>query len=104
MSVSLRTMAGRERERREAEIAGKWADVSPHLDERARRAWLGAEAKNLGYGGIKFVAEAAGAAIETVRSGIADLGRSPEEGLVRRAEEGRGQGPGTARRPRRPAR
>ncbi|MGH3226884.1 MAG: ISAzo13 family transposase, partial [Streptosporangiaceae bacterium] len=89
MSVSLRTMPGPEREQREAEIAGKWADASPRLDERARRIWLGAEAGHLGYGGIRFVAEAAGAAIETVRSGIADLGKDPEEGWVRRPGGGR---------------
>jgi Rhodopirellula transposase DDE domain len=79
MSVSLRTMPEPEREQREAEIAGKWAAASPYLSERARRVWLGAEARELGYGGIKFVAQATGAAIETVRSGIADLGRGPEE-------------------------
>ena len=79
MSVSLRAMPESERERREAEIAGKWAKASPRLDERARRIWLGAEADELGYGGIKFVAQATGAAIETVRSGIADLGKDPQE-------------------------
>ena len=79
MSVSLRTMPDSEREQREAEIAGKWARVSPRMDEQARRVWLGAEAGQLGYGGVKFVAEATGAAIETVRSGIADLGKDPGE-------------------------
>jgi len=81
-----------EREQREAEIAGKWADASPHLDERARRIWLGTEARQLGHGGIKFVARATGAAIETVRSGIADLGKDPGEqrgGRVRRPGGGR---------------
>ena len=89
MSVSLRTMPGAERDQRRTEIAGKWADASPHLDERTRRIWLGAEARRLGYGGIKFVAQATGAAIETVRSGIADLEKDPEE-------EG---GPGRVRQP-----
>jgi hypothetical protein len=93
MSVSLRTIARPEREQRKAEIAGKWADASPHLDERARRIWLGTEAGHLGYGGIKFVAEATGAAIETVRSGIADLGKDPEE-----SREG-GSGPRRVRSP-----
>jgi hypothetical protein len=37
-----------ERERRGAEIAGKWAKASQRLDERARRIWLGAEAEQLG--------------------------------------------------------
>jgi Rhodopirellula transposase DDE domain len=92
MGVSLRTMPGPEREQREAEIAGKWADASPHLDERARRIWLGTEARQLGHGGIKFVAQATGAAIETVRSGIAGLGKDPGEqegGRVRRPGGGR---------------
>jgi hypothetical protein len=91
MSVSLRTMPAPERERREADIAGKWADLSPRLDERSRRLWLGAEARHLGYGGIKFVAQATGAAIETVRGGQADLAEDPE-----------GQERGGARRVRRP--
>ncbi len=92
MSVSLRTMPESEREQREAEIAGKWADASPRLGERARRIWLGAGARQLGHGGIKFAAQATGAAIETVRSGIADLGKDPgelEEGRVRRPGGGR---------------
>jgi hypothetical protein len=92
MGVSLRTMSAPEREQREAEIAGRWADASPHLDERARRIWLGAEARQLGYGGIKFVAQAAGAAIETVRSGISVLGKDPED-------QGEQDGPRRVRRP-----
>ena len=79
MSVSLRTMPDSEREQREAEIAAKWADARPHLSEHGRRIWLGAEAKRLGYGGIKFVAQATGAAINTVRDGLADLGKDPGE-------------------------
>ena len=82
-----------EREQREAEIAGKWADASPHLDERARRVWLGTEARHLGHGGTRFVARATGAAIETVRSGIADLGKNPGE-----LGEGRARRPGGGRK------
>ncbi|MGH3197141.1 MAG: hypothetical protein ACRDNT_14670 [Streptosporangiaceae bacterium] len=91
MSVSLRTMPDSGRDRLQADIAGKWADLSPRLDERSRRLWLGAEARHLGYGGIKFVATATGAAIETVRGGQADLGKAPE-----------GQEEGGSRRVRRP--
>jgi hypothetical protein len=80
------------RDRLEADIAAKWEDLSPRLDERSRRLWLGAEARQLGYGGIKFVAEATGAAIETVRGGKADLEQDPGEGApgrVRRPGGGR---------------
>lgn len=77
MSVSLRTMPASERKQREAEIAAKWAAARPHLSEHGRRIWLGAEAKTLGYGGMKFVASATGTAINTVRDGLADLGKDP---------------------------
>ena len=92
MSVILRTMPAPERERLEADIAAKWADLEPRLDERSRRLWLGAEARHLGYGGIKLVAGATGAAIETVRGGQADLAKAPGEGgagRVRRPGGGR---------------
>ena len=58
---------------------GQVADLSPRLDERSRRLWLGTEARHLGYGGIRFVAAATGAAIETVRGGVADLGKDPDD-------------------------
>src|SRR5487761_1286334 len=79
MSVSLRTMPDSERQQREADIAARWADARPHLSEHGRRIWLGTEAKRLGYGGIKFVAAATGAAINTVTAGVADLGKDPGE-------------------------
>src|SRR6266478_3121555 len=81
-------MPDAEREQRKAGIAGKRAGLLPHLGERSRRLWLAAGARRLGYGGIKFVASAAGAAIETVRAGLKDLGGDPVAG-VRRAGGGR---------------
>ena len=77
MSVSLRTMPDAEREQRRAEVAAKWADARPHLSEHGRRIWLGAEARALGHGGMKFVAQATGTAINTVRDGLADLEKDP---------------------------
>jgi len=70
----------------EETLAGKFASVLPHLDERQRRLVLGAEARALGHGGIKLVARAAGVASATVSKGVAEL------------EEG-GQPLGRARRP-----
>jgi len=70
----------------EETLAGKFASVLPHLDERRRRLVLGAEARALGHGGIKLVARAAGVASATVSKGVAEL------------EEG-GQPLGRARRP-----
>src|SRR3954463_5609465 len=41
-------------------VAARLSLIRPHLDERAWRLLLGAEAKGLGRGGIKLVAAAGG--------------------------------------------
>src|SRR5271170_114936 len=51
-------------------IASRVAVMRPHLDERQRRLLLGAEARELGRGGIKTVAEATGAHPDTVARGV----------------------------------
>jgi transposase len=50
-----------------------FASVFPHLDERQRRLLMGAQARSLGHGGIKVVAEAAGVSTVTVSKGVAEL-------------------------------
>jgi hypothetical protein len=54
-------------------LAAKCESVLPHLDERQRRLWLGAEAQALGRGGVSVVARAAGVSRPTVRRGMAEL-------------------------------
>ena len=54
-------------------LAAKFAALFPHLDERQRRLAMGAEARSLGHGGIKAVAEAAGVSAVTVSAGVAEL-------------------------------
>ena len=54
-------------------LAAKYAAVLPHLDERARRLALGADARMLGRGGIRLVARAAGTREATVSLGVAEL-------------------------------
>jgi len=54
-------------------LAAKFAALLPHLDERQRRLAMGAEARSLGHGGIKAVAEAAGVNAVTVAAGVAEL-------------------------------
>ena len=70
--------------------------VKPHLSERQRRVWLGAEARELGRGGVAVVAEAVQVSPDTVRRGRNELddprplevGRSRASGGGRkRAEE-----------------
>lgn len=74
----------------ETTLAGKFAELLPHLDERARRLALGAEARMLGYGGIRLVARAAGVDEDTVSRGAGELADGgPVLGRVRRAGAGR---------------
>lgn len=63
------------------ELAKKYHMLEEHLDERALRLCLGADALALGYGGASLVAQAAGVSRTTVHAGIAALreGRKVEE-------------------------
>jgi hypothetical protein len=71
-------------------LAAKFQVLLPHLDERQRRLLLGAEARALGHGGIRAVAQAAGVREATVSAGVdeVDAGASPL-GRVRRPGGGR---------------
>jgi hypothetical protein len=68
----------------------KLGAVTPYLDERQRRILYGAEARQLGHGGIAAVARAAGVSKGCARRGLAELGagRVPD-GRVRRPGAGR---------------
>jgi hypothetical protein len=71
-------------------LAAKFEVLFPHLDERQRRLWMGAEARTLGHGGIRSVARAAGVAENTVSRGMSDLDAGEQPlGRTRRAGAGR---------------
>src|SRR5215831_661257 len=71
-------------------LAAKFAALLPHLDERQRRLTLGAEARSLGHGGIRLVAQAAGVREATVSLGVSELEAGAEPlGRVRRPGGGR---------------
>lgn len=59
-------------------VARKYAVLRRHLDERQRRLLLGAEAHELGRGGIKAVAEATGVHPDTIARGIREVEGQPE--------------------------
>jgi hypothetical protein len=77
-----------------AQLTSRFEVVLPHLDERQRRLVLGQEARLLGHGGVRAVAQAAGVSEATVRSGVFELeaGGDPVAG-------GRVRRPGGGRRP-----
>ena len=71
-------------------LAAKFEAVFPHLDERQRRLLAGAEARALGHGGIRVVAQAAGMREGTVSRGVAELDSGHEPlGRTRRLGGGR---------------
>jgi hypothetical protein len=74
----------------EESLAAKFPVLLPHLDERQRRLYLGAEARSLGYGGIEAVARAAGVSRQMVAAGVAELEAGGEPlGRARRPGGGR---------------
>jgi hypothetical protein len=72
-------------------VARRYEVLRPHLSEFQRRLWLGAEAAELGSGGVAVVAAATGVAADTVRRGRteADDGSAPSVGRSRRSGGGR---------------
>jgi hypothetical protein len=71
-------------------LAAKFEVILPHLDERQRRLLLAAEARMLGHGGIRTVAQAAGMREATVSAGIDELDTgAPPLGRARRPGGGR---------------
>ena len=67
------------------DVARRYELVRPHLDEKARRLVLGAEAVALGRGGTKRVAEATGAHPDTVARGRREVqSAEPQDGRIRR--------------------
>jgi hypothetical protein len=72
------------------QLAVKFAVLLPHLDERQRRLLMAAEARGLGHGGVRAVAQAASVSETTVRKGVFELEAGEEPlGRVRRPGGGR---------------
>ncbi|MFE4823021.1 ISAzo13 family transposase [Streptomyces sp. NPDC056704] len=72
------------------QLAVKFAVLLPHLDERQRRLLMAAEARGLGHGGVRAVAQAAAVSETTVRKGVFELEAGEEPlGRVRRPGGGR---------------
>lgn len=69
----------------------KYETLSPVLDERQRRWWMGVEARALGRGGISAVARATGASRTTVTAAVREVSTpgAAERAGVRRAGAGR---------------
>ena len=66
----------------EARIRRKFRLVAVELDERRRRQWAAAEAKEVGWGGISLVARATGLSRPTIMAGLKELDLSSRRRVV----------------------
>lgn len=71
-------------------IRNKLDQMWPHLNERSRRMLAGAEALQIGYGGVSLVSRACGLSRVTITKAIKELQEAPiAEGRIRRSGGGR---------------
>jgi hypothetical protein len=76
-------------------IRRKYRSLRVELDERARRQWAAAEARELGWGGVSAVAGATGLSRTTITAGLRELDRPARR---RAAEATRVRRPGGGRK------
>jgi hypothetical protein len=79
-----------------AQIRRKFRAVSVEMDERGRRQWAAAEARELGWGGVSVVARATGLSRTTITVGLGELDLPTAQ---REAEGLRVRRPGGGRKP-----
>jgi hypothetical protein len=77
-----------------ARIQRKYQSLLPEMDERRRRQWAAAEARELGWGGVSLVACATGLSRPTITAGLRELDqpipqRAAQAARVRRTGGGR---------------
>ena len=77
-------------------IGRMYRTLHPEMDERMRRQWAAAEARELGWGGVTAVAQASGLSRTTITAGLRELDLPAER---RNAEALRVRRPGGGRRP-----
>jgi hypothetical protein len=68
----------------------------PEMDERRRRQWAAAEARELGWGGVALVSRATGLSRSTITTGLRELDQPAPQ---RAAEAARVRRPGGGRKP-----
>jgi Rhodopirellula transposase DDE domain len=76
----------------------KYQALGPNLDERLRRYWAAAEARELDRGGLSAVAEATGLSVTTIRRGVRELQAPPEVPLSPSPRRRRVRQPGGGRK------
>ena len=76
----------------DASVEKNVRDFSQTLSEKDRRRFAAVQARQLGYGGVRYVAEIGGCSRRTIERGLAELEALPHDpaaGQVRRPGAGR---------------
>ena len=63
-------------------IQTKYRSLEPEMDERLRRQWAAAEARDVGWGGITAVAQATGLSRTTITAGLRELALPEQERVL----------------------
>ena len=63
-------------------IRTKYRSLEPEMDERLRRQWAAAEARDVGWGGISAVAQATGLSRTTITAGLRELALPEQERVI----------------------
>jgi hypothetical protein len=74
-----------------ADIARRFRELSPVLDERGRRRFAAAEARAYGFGGVSVVARVTGLARSTIARGVEEIEQKPEVDARRVRKSGGGR-------------
>ena len=80
------------------EIKSKFTALAPVMDERVRRLWAAAEAKDLGRGGLALVAAATGMKRHTIAAGIQELEQLAQDPPTKKPRQQRIRRPGGGRK------
>ena len=62
-----------------ARIRRKYRMLSPEMDERRRRQWAAAEAREIGWGGVSLISRATGLSRPTITVGMKELDLAPQQ-------------------------
>jgi transposase len=73
-------------------IEKRYELVRGSLDERRRRLWAGAEARELGHGGIRAVSRATGLAPGTIKRGMRELAEGASQTVEMKRQRKKGGG------------
>jgi hypothetical protein len=77
----------------ETAVRNKYRTLAPTLNERQRRLWAGAEANQMGFGGMAVVIRATGLSYNTVARGMIEATRPPTMPPQRVRKTGGGRKP-----------